>query len=164
MDFKSVSGVLFSEDQTHVLLILRRDVPVWALPGGGVDAGETPEEAIVREILEETGVCVKVSRCVGSYTPINRLARPTLLYECSYLNGALKNSKETRDVRFWPLEKLPPLPPPYEEWIQDARLNAAPFQKHLTSITYRRLIKEAVRHPILVSRFLLSRLGFSIND
>ena len=164
MSFKSVTGVLFSEDRAHVLLILRRDVPVWVLPGGGVESNESPEEAVVREILEETGVCVKVSRLVGSYLPINRLSKPTLLYECAYLSGAPCSSAETRSARFWPLSDLPPLPPPYDEWIEDARGNHPPLQKRLTAVTYSRLLKEAVRHPLLVCRFLLSRLGLPFND
>lgn len=164
MSFKSIAGVLFSEDRTHVLLILRRDVPVWVLPGGGVDSGETPEEALVREILEETGLCVKIRRCVGAYLPINRLSRPTLLYECESLSGELSTSSETRAVRFWPIDHLPPLPPPYEEWISDALANGPMLEKHLTSVTYARLLKEALLHPLLVVRFLLSRLGIPINS
>jgi len=56
---KSVIGVVFSPDEKQVLLTKRRDVPVWVLPGGGIERNENPEDAIVREILEETGFHVK---------------------------------------------------------------------------------------------------------
>lgn len=37
-----------------------RGVPCWTLPGGGVDLDETPEEGVVREVREETGLDVEV--------------------------------------------------------------------------------------------------------
>jgi 8-oxo-dGTP diphosphatase len=159
---KSVAGIIFSPERTAVLLIQRRDVPVWVLPGGGVEQ-ESAENAVVREILEETGFTVKVERLVGEYFPINRLAKHTHLYECKILEGAATTSSETKGVRFFPLTQLPPLPPPYEEWIHDAYLQRPFFQRKLTSVNYLTLLKNFLLHPILVIRFLLARLGFSIN-
>lgn len=51
-----------------VLLTLRKEDELpeahlkWEYPGGKCDFGETPEEAVVREVLEETGIKVKVKR------------------------------------------------------------------------------------------------------
>lgn len=161
---KSVAGIIFSPDRSSVLLIKRRDVPVWVLPGGGIDANEGPEHAVVREILEETGFTVKAERLVGDYIPINRLSKRTHLYECTVLTGAPMISAETRGIQFFSLTKLPPLPPPYLEWIQDAELRLPPIQKNLTSVNYFTLAKNFILHPILVIRFLLARLGLTINS
>ncbi len=162
---ESVAGVLFSEDRSQVLLILRRDVPVWVLPGGGIDPNETPDNAIVREILEETGFRVKIERLAGSYIPINRLTRPTFLYECSILSGSATLSAETRGVRFFPLNQLPSMPPPYRDWIEDAQAAIEPApRKTLDSVNYRMLFKHLLCHPLLVLRFLLARLGLPINS
>jgi len=161
---KSVAGVLFNPNRTAVLLIRRRDVPVWVLPGGGVEPKELPQEAMVREILEETGLTVKAERLVGIYTPINRLAKKTLLYECAPLRGELSLSDETSGIAYFDLSALPPMPPPYLEWIEDARKKGPPVLKRLTSVTYSALLKNLVRHPVLVIRFLLARCGLTVNS
>lgn len=161
---ESVSGVVFSNDRKSVLLIERRDVPVWVLPGGGIDPGETAERAIMREILEETGFHVKIIRLVGIYTPINRLAKLTHLYECEIYDGKASLSAETKGVRFYPLEDLPIMPPPFPEWIEDGYQKGPLIKRALTSVNYVRLLKYVTSHPILVVRFLLARMGWAINS
>ena len=163
MTFESVSGVIFSNDRLFVLLVERRDVPVWVLPGGGVERGETTEHATVREILEETGFHVKIIRLAGEYQPINRLTRPTLLYECSILSGEPTPSSETKAVQFFPISALPKMPPPYAEWILEALTQKTTVHKSIDSVTYASLVKNLILHPCLVIRFLLSRMGLPIN-
>jgi 8-oxo-dGTP diphosphatase len=164
MSPQSVSGAIFSQDRTQVLLVLRRDVPVWVLPGGGVDPGEAPENSVVREILEETGFHVKVVRLAGIYTPINHLARSTHLYECQIQSGRMTVSTETRGIRFFSIHNLPLMPPPFHEWVEDAYIVQPTVIRSLTAVTYRNLFKNFLFHPFLVFRFLLSRFGFPINS
>ena len=161
----SVDGCIFSENRKTILLIKRRDVPVWVLPGGGIDSGETPEKAIIREIEEETGYITKIVRKTGEYTPINRLTRFTHLFDCAIYSGSPNSNEETKEIRFFPLDRLPPMPPPYLEWINDSTKNS-PFliKKKLSEVTYRKLFYFLITHPILVTRFLLSRIGLSINS
>lgn len=52
----SVKAVLLNSDKSKALLIHMDRRDAWGLPGGHVDDGETPDEAIVREIYEECGV------------------------------------------------------------------------------------------------------------
>ena len=50
------------------VLLLRRAIPfLWDLPGGGIESGETPPEAAVRECKEETGYEVAIERETGRY-------------------------------------------------------------------------------------------------
>ena len=163
---ESVAAIVFSPDRRACLLIQRRDVPVWVLPGGGIEPGETSDEASLRELREETGFEVHLVRLVGEYRPINRLARPTHLYECTISGGKAQANAESRDVRFFPLDGLPrEIPPPYLEWIADSiDANQPPLHKELRGVTYLVLLKHALRHPWLVVRFLLARMGFPLNS
>ena len=55
------------DDEQRVLLALWNEgaTPAWMVPGGGVEEGETPEEAAVREVREETGYDVELTRLLG---------------------------------------------------------------------------------------------------
>lgn len=64
---KSATAVVFSEDSRQVLLIQREDLHTWSLPEGGIESGETPEQAALRETLEETGYLITVDRYIGKY-------------------------------------------------------------------------------------------------
>jgi 8-oxo-dGTP pyrophosphatase MutT (NUDIX family) len=48
-------------DGDRLLLTRRSDNGQWCLPGGGVDAGERPAEAAIREVREETGLTIRVT-------------------------------------------------------------------------------------------------------
>jgi 8-oxo-dGTP pyrophosphatase MutT (NUDIX family) len=148
------------------LLIKRRDIPVWVLPGGGIDAGETPDHAACREMEEETGCRVEIVRKIAEYTPTNRLAKFTHFYEVRPLGGALQTGTETLDVAFFPLDELPKhLPPPYRSWIADAAARRPDLlKKEVEGVNYATLLKLLARHPILVGRFLLTKIGIHLND
>ena len=162
---ESVNGIVFSKEQNKVLLIKRRDVPVWVLPGGGIEPNESPEQAVVREVEEETGYHVKISRKIAEYTPKCRLARFTHFYECQILSGEPTLSDESQGVQFFPLDALPPLPPPYPDWIKDATaIHSEVLKKVITSVSYPALIKNLLLHPFLVLRFLLTKIGITVND
>jgi 8-oxo-dGTP diphosphatase len=161
---KSVIAIIF--DKNQILLIKRRDIPVWVLPGGGVEQAETPEEAVIREVQEETGLKVSIIRLVALYTPVNRLTNDTYVYECRPAEGNLTTGSETADVRFFPFSNLPSsLFFLHQEWLDDARKNLPyPIQKPLSQITYLALFKYFCRHPLQVLRLILSRLGCPLNN
>lgn len=159
----SVACILFKDSK--ILLIQRRDIPVWVLPGGGIDPGESPEAAACREMEEETGYHVKIVRKVAEYTPTNRLAKPTHFYEVETLSGAPKTGTETRAVDFFKIDGLPLLPPPYRHWIADAAArHPTVLKKGVEGVNYRTLVKLFLQHPVLVGRFLLTKIGIHIND
>jgi 8-oxo-dGTP pyrophosphatase MutT (NUDIX family) len=56
------------DDHGRVLLVRRRDSGNWELPGGRVELGETASTAAEREVVEESGIAIKVTRLAGVYT------------------------------------------------------------------------------------------------
>ena len=61
-------GAVVHDATGRLLLIRRGHAPhagSWSLPGGRVEAGETPERAVEREVREETGLVVRAGRPVG---------------------------------------------------------------------------------------------------
>ena len=67
------SAVIFDDVGERVLLTRRSDNGLWCLPSGGMDPGESAEEACIREVWEETGLHVEVLRLAGIYTTPNEL-------------------------------------------------------------------------------------------
>lgn len=162
----AVICILFSFDRKHVLLTKRRDIPVWVLPGGGIEPGEAPEAAACREASEETGFKVKISRKIAVYSPVNRLSKITHFYEVIPLSGTPSIGQETQAIEFFPIETLPKLiPPPHVHWIADACLNLKEtLYKPIEGTSYWMLLKLLVVHPILIIRFLLTKVGIHINS
>jgi ADP-ribose pyrophosphatase YjhB (NUDIX family) len=62
------AGGVVRDDRDRLLLVLRGQEPDrgrWSIPGGRVEAGETSQDAVVREVFEETGVRVIVTGVAG---------------------------------------------------------------------------------------------------
>jgi len=83
--------------------------------GGMVEVGEEPADAIVREVLEETGVHVEPQRLAGvfdgpdvTYLNGDRVHYITIVMRCRPVGGEPRvNDDETLDVRYFPLDTLP---------------------------------------------------------
>ncbi len=92
------NAVIF-DSTGRVLLSERADGRGWNLPAGFVSANEAPEEAIIRELREETGLEVQVDRLLGVYSR-NRRYRGherglvTTTFLCRVIGGTLTPTKE----------------------------------------------------------------------
>lgn len=160
----SVAAIIFSLDRKSVYLMKRRDVPVWVLPGGGIEKGESPEEAAIREVEEELGFTTVIKRKVAFYQAKGKFIRPTHFYECTVIKQGTPSPLETIEVRLFPLDKLPPLIPVYKEWIDDAALESKDVLiKEPKSLNFFVACKLVLQHPILFFRFICARLGKPLN-
>jgi len=100
-------GVLIHNDE--VLLVQssnpRYNPPLWWLPGGGIDFGETPTEALVREFDEETGVAVHKPVLVHADADVRkrpngeRVHTVRIIYTCEYFAGDLRHEADGTTAR-----------------------------------------------------------------
>jgi 8-oxo-dGTP pyrophosphatase MutT (NUDIX family) len=94
-------------DAQRVLLCERRELRGWELPGGAVQPGERDEDAVAREVREETGLDVAVARCVGRYERSGFRAHTAIVFECRVTGGAIATSRETPHVAWFDVAALP---------------------------------------------------------
>lgn len=150
-------GIILNAAQNKVLLVKRKDTPIWVLPGGGIEKGESPEAALIREIQEETALQIEILRKCAEYTPINRLARSTHVFICKIVSGEMALSSETNGIGFYPVINLPKtFFFPHALWLKEA-LSQKFIQRPLTEISYGALIKYFIKHPWQVLRFAWTR-------
>jgi 8-oxo-dGTP diphosphatase len=103
-----VTEAIVTNERNETLLILRDDVRTWCQPGGALEAGELPDEAVAREVEEETGVQVHPVRLVGlTFTPRRRGDELVLTFRCIQRGGELSSSPEALRVAFLPAASLP---------------------------------------------------------
>ncbi|MHA0042931.1 NUDIX domain-containing protein [Deinococcus sp. PEB2-63] len=97
----------------EVLLVRRGDNALWDVPGGGADAGETPEQTARRELREEKGLSVGPVRalCVFphryTYQDGNVVAWETHVFAAEFAGGHQRASSDATEARWWPLSALP---------------------------------------------------------
>jgi ADP-ribose pyrophosphatase YjhB (NUDIX family) len=98
-------GAIVTDGQGRLLMIKRGHEPgagLWSVPGGRIEPGETDAEAVVREMIEETGLTVEVGRLIG------RVQRPGLNgavidirdYAATVTGGTLRAGDDAADARW----------------------------------------------------------------
>lgn len=103
----SAGGVLFKD---RSVLLIKTPSGVWSFPKGNVEKGEKPEEAAVREVIEETGVKGKVVDYIGEISYWYQLKGEKIFkrvkyFLMEYLEGEPQPSWEVLDAKFFPVEE-----------------------------------------------------------
>ncbi len=111
-----------------IVLVRRKNEPFkghYALPGGIVEYGETVEEAVIREVHEETGLECEVKRLVGVYSDPERDPRGHFVSVCFLMDvrgGELRAGSDADDVKVFKLGELPPLAFDHSRMLKDAEV------------------------------------------
>lgn len=112
-----VAAYALCQDDAGRILLTRLTYPEikaghWTLPGGGIDFGETPTEAVLRELTEETGLTGRVDSLAGVESWVRRGATPggvgddfqaiQILYRVLITGGALRDELDgSTDAAAW---------------------------------------------------------------
>ena len=105
-------------DQDQILLVRSRadryDPPLWWLPGGGIDFPESPEEAVIREFLEETNLVVHSPRLMFVSSDVRQRSSGEdvftvrIVYEVVLGGGELAHEVggTTEEARWFPFDEV----------------------------------------------------------
>jgi 8-oxo-dGTP pyrophosphatase MutT (NUDIX family) len=113
-------SVLVFDDQGRVLLLRHREGDQWTTPGGMVEPHESPADAAVREMWEETGLLVELTRLVGvfggplwsqTYANGDRVSWVAAVFAARPIGGQLRaDGDEALELRYVAQSELARLP------------------------------------------------------
>jgi ADP-ribose pyrophosphatase YjhB (NUDIX family) len=113
------ASAIVTDDAGRILLHLRADNDLWALPGGGMELGESLAQTVVREVKEETGLRVRPESIVGIYSDPKHVVafadgevrqQFSVCFACTLLGGKLKTSTESQKVALFTPAQIKRLP------------------------------------------------------
>jgi ADP-ribose pyrophosphatase YjhB (NUDIX family) len=109
-------SVLTFDDQRRVLLVRHAEGNDWTTPGGMIEPYETPSNAAVREMWEETGLHVALTHIVGvfggeicasTYSNGDKVSWVSTIFAAEILGGTLQpDGEETLEVRYFARAEL----------------------------------------------------------
>ncbi|MCI2170437.1 NUDIX domain-containing protein [Schleiferilactobacillus perolens] len=106
MPTRGAFGVILN-DTGQVLLVRRRDFPLWDLPGGTLQENELPEIGVRREVREETGLNVTIDHLVGTYFRLLHEDEQSIFVVTIQGGQMVRSGPETKELAYFAPTALP---------------------------------------------------------
>lgn len=109
------ASAVVTDQEAAVLLVRRTDNGLWTIPGGAMEPGEDIATCCRREVLEESGYDVEISRLVGIYSNPRHVVEYadgevrqqfSVCFACQVIGGRARTSDESSQVEFVPAHRL----------------------------------------------------------
>lgn len=101
-----VAALVFDEQGRVLLFKHTYRKFAWGIPVGGLEYGEQPEEGVIREFYEESGLTIKAERLL--FADSSKLFRHvTLMYLCNIVSGEFRESYEVSEMKYFDVNDLP---------------------------------------------------------
>jgi ADP-ribose pyrophosphatase YjhB (NUDIX family) len=104
------AAVIFDEhNRIFIVKLTYQRFHPWGLPGGGLEYGESAEEAVIREVWEETGLTVEIEKHLLNKT--FQRDKFAIYYLCRITGGVFQPSDEVSEYGYFTLNALPDVRP-----------------------------------------------------
>ena len=97
---------IIKNDTGEILLCHRCDKDLWNLPGGRVETGESPWDAVLREVKEEVGLVVRVIHLAGIYAKPNH-DELSFSFSCEVIGGIPTKTDEADAIEYFSIDNFP---------------------------------------------------------
>ncbi len=116
-------AAVIRDSENRILLQEKPSGEGWSLPAGAIEPGESPQEALAREVIEETGLIASPTELLGvfggreyryTYQNGDQVEHMVALYDCAVTGRGIESREpETKALSFFSRTEMPPLALPY---------------------------------------------------
>jgi len=107
--FRMAVAALVFDEQGRILLFKHTYRKLdWGIPAGGLEYGEQPKDAMIREFFEETGMTIRVERLLLAESS-RYFQHVSLIYLCKIIAGEFSESHEISEIQYFDVNNLPPM-------------------------------------------------------
>jgi len=104
----AVAALVFDEQKRILLFKHTYRKLAWGIPVGGLEFGEQPEQGVIREFMEESGITIEVERLLMADSS-KYDHHISLVYLCRIVRGEFRESDEVCEMQYFDVNNLPPM-------------------------------------------------------